>query len=98
MEKSSEPRNDGSVKQKKLNPKPRQVRTLFVPKFQKSFTNDRNDEAEAPTVFCKDCKAASPVELLIRVDALHVQCPQCLYVFYLDELTEKTLAGPGCVP
>ena len=27
----------------------------------------------------------SPVESLITVDALHVQCPLCLYVFFMDE-------------
>jgi hypothetical protein len=59
------------------------------------LTNDRNEVAEEPIVFCKDCKAPSPVESLIPVDALHMQCPQCLYVFFVDGLTAKMLSGAG---
>jgi rubredoxin len=33
---------------------------------------------------CRDCKSASPVKSLIPVDALHMQCPICLYVFFLE--------------
>jgi hypothetical protein len=73
----------------------RLVRTTFVPQFRETLTNDRNEAAEAPIVFCKDCKAPSPVESLIPVDALHMQCPQCLYVFFVDGLTAKTLSDAG---
>jgi hypothetical protein len=83
---------------KKRNPKSRLVRTTFVPQFRESLTNDRNDADETPIVFCKDCKASSPVESLIPVDALHMQCPQCLYVFFVDGLTAKMLSGAGRRP
>ena len=66
------------------------VRTTFVTPTQEYSSNGR-DEVEAPTVLCKDCKITTPVELLIRVDALHVQCPRCLYVFYMDEAQRKAL-------
>ena len=39
---------------------------------------------------CKDCKSPSPVEAFIPVDALHMQCPMCLYVFFTDISTRKT--------
>lgn len=74
------------------------VRTTFVPTTQESLSNSRNDEAEDFTVLCKDCKNASAVESLIVVDALHVQCPLCLYVFYLDEAQRKALSGAGSSP
>ena len=35
-------------------------------------------------VLCRDCKSLSQVESFIRVDPLHVQCPLCLYVFFMD--------------
>jgi hypothetical protein len=46
------------------------------------LTNDLHDAADAPTVVCRDCKSPSPTDSLIPVDALHVQCPLCLYVFF----------------
>jgi hypothetical protein len=47
------------------------------------------DEAlELPSVFCPDCRSLSLTNLLIEVDALHVQCPLCLFVFFWD--TERT--------
>jgi hypothetical protein len=74
--------------------KSRPVRTTFVTPTQEHFSNSREEEAEASAVLCKDCKAATPVELLIAVDALHVQCPQCLYVFFMDEAQRRALSGP----
>jgi hypothetical protein len=71
------------------------VRTTFVPSSQESRSNGRNDEAEASTVLCRDCKVASLVESLVIVDALHVQCPLCLYVFFMEEAQRKALAGAG---
>lgn len=58
------------------------VRTTYVAQIQEflNLMDDRNDLAEA-TIVCRDCKSASPVESLILVDTLHVQCPLCLYVF-----------------
>jgi hypothetical protein len=32
---------------------------------------------------------------LIAVDTLHVQCPLCLYVFFMDEAQRKALSGAG---
>jgi hypothetical protein len=74
------------------------VRTTFVTPTQEYSSNSPDDEAEASTVLCKDCKIATPVEFLITVDALHVQCPQCLYVFYMDEAQMKALSGAGFSP
>jgi hypothetical protein len=45
-------------------------------------TSDLHEAAHAPTVVCRDCKSPSLIESLIPVDALHVQCPLCLYVFF----------------
>jgi hypothetical protein len=74
------------------------VRTTFVPLIQESLSNGRSDEAEDFTVLCKDCKYASRVESLIVVDAVHVQCPLCLYVFFMDEAQRKALRGAGFSP
>jgi hypothetical protein len=71
------------------------VRTTFVPGTQESLSHGRNEEAEASNVLCKDCQYASPVESFITVDALHVQCPLCLYVFFMDEAQRKALSGAG---
>jgi uncharacterized paraquat-inducible protein A len=70
--------------------KPRLLRTTFVTPTQEYLSN-RREEAEASTVLCNDCKVASPVESLVIVDALHVQCPRCLYVFFMDEAQRKAL-------
>jgi uncharacterized CHY-type Zn-finger protein len=80
------------VKKNKIR-KSRPVRTTFVTPTQEYFSNSREKEAEASAVLCKDCKAAMTVESLITVDALHVQCPQCLYVFFMDEAQRRALSG-----
>jgi hypothetical protein len=46
------------------------------------LTSDLHGAADTPTVVCGDCKSPSAIESLIPVDALHVQCPLCLYVFF----------------
>jgi hypothetical protein len=71
------------------------VRTTFVTPTQEYSPNSRDDEAEASTVLCKDCKVASPVESLVTVDALHVQCPRCLYVFFMDEAQRSHAGASG---
>jgi hypothetical protein len=71
------------------------TRTTSVPPTQESLSHDRNEETEASTVLCKDCKYVSPVESFIAVDALHVQCPICLYVFFMDEAQRKALSAAG---
>jgi DNA-directed RNA polymerase subunit RPC12/RpoP len=53
--------------------------------LQESPSNAPNDAAEPSTIVCKDCKSSVPVESLIPVDALHMQCPRCLYVFFFKE-------------
>jgi hypothetical protein len=78
--------------------KSRLARTTFVPPTQEFLSNARYDEAEASTVLCKDCKFPSPVESLVSVDALHVQCPRCLYVFFMDEAQRKALSGADPAP
>jgi Zn finger protein HypA/HybF involved in hydrogenase expression len=55
-----------------------------VSQLQESLTNAADEALERPTIVCKDCKSPSPIDSLIEVDALHVQCPQCLFVFFLD--------------
>jgi hypothetical protein len=60
-----------------------------MPQIQSTLTSNRNFADEAPTVVCNDCHAATPVDSLIRVDPLHVQCPRCLYVFFLDVSGKK---------
>ena len=69
-----------------------------MPPIQEIFSNRRDDEAEASTVLCQDCRIASPVDSLVTVDALHVQCPLCLYVFLMDEAQRKALSGAGFSP
>jgi hypothetical protein len=71
------------------------TRTTSVPSTQETLSPSRDEEAEASTVRCKDCRIASPVESLVTVDALHVQCPLCLYVFFMDEAQRKALYGAG---
>jgi hypothetical protein len=51
-----------------------------------STSKTQNASAEPVVVICKDCNASSPIESLIGVDPLHVQCPHCLFVFFLDRL------------
>jgi len=55
-----------------------------VSQLQESLTNAPDKAPERPTVACRDCKSPSPIDTLIEVDALHVQCPFCLFVFFLD--------------
>jgi hypothetical protein len=52
--------------------------------IQESLDYDRLEAADVPTIVCNDCKAPSPVASLIPVDALHVQCPLCLYIFFKE--------------
>jgi hypothetical protein len=52
--------------------------------IQESLEDDRAEAADVPTIICNDCKASLPVASLIPVDALHVQCPLCLYIFFKD--------------
>jgi hypothetical protein len=73
--------------------KPEWTRTTSVALTQESLSHDRTEEADASTVICKDCKYASQFESFITVDALHVQCPLCLYVFFMDEAQRKALSG-----
>lgn len=68
------------------DPKAAVVRTTNVSHVQESLTATVLDEAlERPTVVCKDCNSPSPIDSLIEVDALHVQCPRCLFVFFLNK-------------
>jgi hypothetical protein len=68
------------------------ARTTSVPATDKVLSDTREGEAENSTVICKDCKMASPIESLVTVDALHMQCPLCLYVFFMEEAQRKTLS------
>ena len=85
------------VKKNKIQ-KSKWTRTTTVPPIQETLSNSRDEEAEASTVLCKDCRVASPVESFLTVDALHVQCPQCLYVFFMDEAQRKALSDAGLAP
>jgi hypothetical protein len=84
--------------QKNKIQKSKSVRSTVVPPTQEFLPHGRNQEAEASTVLCKDCRYASPLESLITVDALHVQCPVCLYVFFMDEAQRKALSGADPAP
>jgi hypothetical protein len=78
--------------------RPKLVRTTFVIPNQEYFSNSRAVDGEASTVLCKDCKIATPVESLVTVDTLHVQCPRCLYVFFMDEAQRKALSTAALSP
>lgn len=82
------------VKKKKIQ-KSKLTRTTFVHPTQKDFSHRGNEEAEASTVLCNDCKHVSTAESFITVDDLHVQCPLCLYVFFMSEAQRRVLAGAG---
>jgi len=69
------------MKRKGLNPDAALLRTTKMG-VTSALTNDLHEAEDAPTVVCRDCKSPSPIESLIPVDALHVQCPLCLYVFF----------------
>jgi hypothetical protein len=56
----------------------------YMAQMQALPPDNRPGDAESTTVVCKDCKTPSPLDALIDVDALHVQCPSCLYVFFLE--------------
>jgi len=60
------------------------LRKLYVPYAMVPTTETQNAPAEPPAVVCKDCNASSTIESLISVDPLHVQCPHCLFVFFLE--------------
>jgi hypothetical protein len=66
-----------------------------VPQIPETLSNSRSDEAEDFAVLCKDCMNASPVQSLVSVDALHVQCPLCLYVFFMEGAQRKAPSGEG---
>jgi hypothetical protein len=81
-----------SLKKNKIQ-RSKWTRTTSVPLIQETPSKSPDDEAEASAVLCKDCRIASPVESLVSVDALHVQCPLCLYVFFMDAAQRKALSG-----
>jgi hypothetical protein len=90
--------SDEAQSKKKEIQRSRLARTTFVPPTQEFLSSAPYEEAEASTVLCKDCKFPSTVESLVSVDALHVQCPRCLYVFFMDEAQRKALSGAGSSP
>jgi hypothetical protein len=60
------------------------MRTTDVSHFRELPAAEPNRAAVASAVVCKDCRAPLPLDLLVPVDALHVQCPHCLFVFFLE--------------
>lgn len=60
------------------------MHTTSVSHFQELPAAEPNRAAEASAVVCKDCKSSLPLGSLVPVDALHVQCPQCLFVFFFE--------------
>jgi hypothetical protein len=68
------------------------MRTFHVQQIQESQTHSPTTGRGASTVVCGDCKEASRVESLVPVDALHVQCPLCLYIFFREPLARKQAA------
>jgi hypothetical protein len=59
------------------------MRTTNVSQLEEPQT-DANEAPEFAAVICPDCKSPSPIGSLIEVNALHVQCPVCLFVFFWD--------------
>jgi phage FluMu protein Com len=53
--------------------------------LQDSLSDPPYDATEPSTIVCKDCKSTVPIASLIPVDALHKQCPRCLYIFFFKE-------------
>jgi hypothetical protein len=74
------------------NPKAAVMRTTYVSQIEESLTNAPDEASERPTVVCRDCRSPSSIDSLIDVDALHVQCPVCLYVFFLDTGKKHSLS------
>lgn len=66
------------------HPKAVGMRTTYVSRLQESPTKSSDEAPERPIVVCRDCRSPSPIEALIEVDTLHVQCPLCLFVFFLN--------------
>jgi hypothetical protein len=56
------------------------VRTTYV----ESIAKQSDEATDATHLVCRDCRSEFPVKSFIPVDPLHVQCPFCLYVFFLD--------------
>jgi hypothetical protein len=83
------------MKRKGKNPEALLLRTTKMGVTSESLINDLHDAADAPTVVCRDCKSPSPIESLITVDALHVQCPLCLYVFFNGRIGKEGGAASG---
>jgi hypothetical protein len=59
------------------------VRTTNVESLSKQ-SDEATDAPDATHVVCRDCRSQFPVKSFIPVDPLHVQCPFCLYVFFLE--------------
>ncbi len=73
----------------KANPVTVLVRTFHVSQIQESQVPRPATDGGPSTVVCGDCKEPSRVESLITVDDLHVQCPLCLYVFFMEPYARK---------
>jgi hypothetical protein len=69
----------------KGDPEQALVRTAYMLQRQQSLSDVPDDATEPSTVICKDCKSTVPIASLIPVDALHKQCPRCLYIFFFKE-------------
>lgn len=67
------------------------MHTENVSQFQELPAAEPNRAAGASAVVCKDCKSPLTLDLLIPVDALHVQCPDCLFVFFLEPSMRQQL-------
>jgi len=63
------------------------MRTTNVSQLEESPTN-AHEALQPPSLVCPDCRSSSPIGSLIEVNALHMQCPLCLFVFFWD--TERT--------
>ena len=74
----------------KTNPSVTATRSSYVLQLKDSPADGRIDASQVPTIVCRDCKSAVTVASLIAVDALHVQCPLCLYVFFMETLAKKS--------
>jgi hypothetical protein len=63
-----------------------EIRTAVLARTTKvrALTKQDEDVTDAGHLICRDCRSRFPIKSFIPVDPLHVQCPFCLYVFFLE--------------
>ncbi len=67
------------------------ARTTYVESLAKHRDDATDEVTDAGHVVCRDCRSRFPVKSFIPVDPLHVQCPFCLYVFFMETSLRRML-------